>query len=172
MGEEESDVEEEASERATFVNTLYAGGKTTSCDNHHYELATTTTDTNEASMLPTSLYELGSSDAASNFNDSYDNVESFLMAVNDNVTSLSAASIGSRVTIDGYDCAGTLRFYGRHHTKNSLRCGVDLDEPIGNNNGTVDVSFKKIPMDNRLRAINTLNVENYTAFLLFPLRSH
>lgn len=51
--------------------------------------------------------------------------------------SLNESHIGSRVRITGYSCAGTLRFYGNHHVKQTVRCGVELDEPIGLNNGTV-----------------------------------
>ncbi|EDQ86242.1 uncharacterized protein MONBRDRAFT_33902 [Monosiga brevicollis MX1] len=45
---------------------------------------------------------------------------------------------GARVTIQGYPCAGTLRFYGPHKTRLGKRCGIELDKPIGKNNGTVD----------------------------------
>ncbi|EGD74004.1 hypothetical protein PTSG_05702 [Salpingoeca rosetta] len=43
---------------------------------------------------------------------------------------------GSRVTVTGYG-EGTLRFYGPHAIKPGPRCGVELDRPIGLNNGTV-----------------------------------
>ena len=45
---------------------------------------------------------------------------------------------GARVTVDGYTCQGTLRYYGPHHAKAGQRCGVELDEPVGKNNGTID----------------------------------
>lgn len=32
---------------------------------------------------------------------------------------------------------GVLRFYGPHHEKGQLRCGVELNTPIGKNDGTV-----------------------------------
>ena len=32
---------------------------------------------------------------------------------------------------------GTLRFVGAHHVSNLPRCGVELDQPGGKNNGTV-----------------------------------
>jgi dynactin complex subunit len=40
--------------------------------------------------------------------------------------------------VDGYSCEGVLRFYGSHHAKGVERCGVELDEPVGKNNGIVD----------------------------------
>lgn len=45
--------------------------------------------------------------------------------------------IGKRVFVEGYDSVGTLRFYGPHISKPGMRCGVELDDPIGRNNGTV-----------------------------------
>lgn len=44
---------------------------------------------------------------------------------------------GSRVLVEGYATVGTLRFYGAHHANKGKRCGVELDEPCGKNNGTV-----------------------------------
>lgn len=41
--------------------------------------------------------------------------------------------------VDGYASHGTLRFFGQHETKKGMRCGVELDEPEGMNNGTVQV---------------------------------
>lgn len=43
---------------------------------------------------------------------------------------------GSKVIVEGMG-AGTLMFYGLHHKKSSPRCGVELDEANGKNNGTV-----------------------------------
>ena len=51
--------------------------------------------------------------------------------------SLTEADVGKRVKVQGYACQGTLRFLGMHHDKGILRAGVELDEPIGKNNGTV-----------------------------------
>ena len=45
--------------------------------------------------------------------------------------------LGGRVAVKGYDCAGTVRFIGDHHSKGAPRIGVELDEPAGKNNGTV-----------------------------------
>lgn len=44
--------------------------------------------------------------------------------------------IGARVFVDGY-CEGTLRFFGPHDSKPGLRAGVQLEKPVGLNNGTV-----------------------------------
>ena len=46
--------------------------------------------------------------------------------------------IGKRCRIENYDCEGVLRFVGKHATKKGLRCGIELDKPVGNNNGTVN----------------------------------
>ena len=45
--------------------------------------------------------------------------------------------IGKRVLVEGYDSIGTLRFCGHHATKAGMRCGIELDNPVGRNNGTV-----------------------------------
>ena len=45
--------------------------------------------------------------------------------------------MGKRVRVQGYACGGVLRFYGRHATKNIPRCGGELGEPVGKNDGTV-----------------------------------
>eukprot|EP00730_Choanoeca_flexa_P017867 TRINITY_DN8646_c0_g1_i4.p1 TRINITY_DN8646_c0_g1~~TRINITY_DN8646_c0_g1_i4.p1 ORF type:complete len:324 (+),score=66.65 TRINITY_DN8646_c0_g1_i4:92-1063(+) len=45
---------------------------------------------------------------------------------------------GCRVRVRGYDCPGTLRFYGPHKTRPGPRCGVELDEPRGLNDGRVN----------------------------------
>lgn len=50
---------------------------------------------------------------------------------------LTAADVGARVHVEGYSCKGTLRFFGTHRVKGGLRCGVELDQPLGKNNGTV-----------------------------------
>ena len=50
---------------------------------------------------------------------------------------LSDADVGARVTVVGYDCPGTLRFFGKHAIKSGVRCGIDLDLPIGNNDGSI-----------------------------------
>ena len=45
--------------------------------------------------------------------------------------------IGRRVLVEGYDSVGTLRFVGNHKIKDVTRCGVELDDDVGKNNGTV-----------------------------------
>eukprot|EP00729_Bicosta_minor_P004814 gene4814-12768_t len=45
--------------------------------------------------------------------------------------------VGRRCTIEGYACKGTVRFAGVHNTTGSDRFLVELDEPVGKNNGTV-----------------------------------
>lgn len=46
--------------------------------------------------------------------------------------------IGTRVTVAGYEgCAGTVAFAGNHAVDKQPRYGVELDQPIGKNNGTV-----------------------------------
>lgn len=50
----------------------------------------------------------------------------------------TADDIGKRVAVSGYKSLGVLRYFGFHkvHT-DELRCGVELDKPLGKNNGTV-----------------------------------
>ena len=48
-----------------------------------------------------------------------------------------AERVGERVRVDGYDCDGTLQFFGPHKSQPGSRCGVELDEPIGKNSGKV-----------------------------------
>jgi len=50
---------------------------------------------------------------------------------------ISQKDIGKRVAVEGYDSIGTLRFYGKHAVKSSMRCGVEFDEPVGKHNGTI-----------------------------------
>eukprot|EP00040_Diaphanoeca_grandis_P037582 m.245811 g.245811 ORF g.245811 m.245811 type:complete len:241 (+) comp33840_c9_seq3:270-992(+) len=46
--------------------------------------------------------------------------------------------IGERVECKGYDCQGTVRYYGPHQSKKRrIVYGIELDEPLGDNNGTV-----------------------------------
>jgi hypothetical protein len=44
---------------------------------------------------------------------------------------------GNRVSVWGYG-AGTVRFLGKHAHKKHKRVGVELDQPVGQNNGTVN----------------------------------
>lgn len=50
---------------------------------------------------------------------------------------LSAADVGKRCVVSGYDCEGKLVFYGSGTTNKEVTCGVVLDRKIGRNNGTV-----------------------------------
>ena len=45
--------------------------------------------------------------------------------------------LDDRVKVDGYVCAGTVRFVGKNKTTDKLQIGVELDKAIGNTNGTV-----------------------------------
>lgn len=55
--------------------------------------------------------------------------------------SFSKADIGRRVSVKGYECSGILRYVGPHVSKPGLRCGVELDEAVGKNNGTINVEL-------------------------------
>jgi len=57
------------------------------------------------------------------------------MAMGD-VKGWSVEDVGAAVTVDGYDGAGVLVFVGRN-ADGKARCGVEFDEPIGNNDGRV-----------------------------------
>ena len=52
---------------------------------------------------------------------------------------VTAADVGRRVSVRGYASRGTLRFFGKHHERGTMRCGVELDSPEGKNDGTVNV---------------------------------
>ena len=45
--------------------------------------------------------------------------------------------LGDRVTVEGYGVPGTVRFLGKHAEAGSKRVGVELDDAIGKNSGTV-----------------------------------
>ena len=49
----------------------------------------------------------------------------------------TADDLGMPVWTHGYTCKGWLRFCGRFHHDGTVRCGVELAEPVGLNNGTV-----------------------------------
>lgn len=57
--------------------------------------------------------------------------------VGDIISEFTTSDIGTRVAVEGYDCPGTIRFVGQHHVERSLRCGIELDEAVGRNNGTI-----------------------------------
>ena len=46
--------------------------------------------------------------------------------------------IGERVVVQGYNSIGVLRFVGKHATLDDFRCGVEFDDAVGRNNGTVN----------------------------------
>lgn len=55
---------------------------------------------------------------------------------------VTSDDLGRLVTVRGYDSIGILRFFGPHSEKGMTRCGVELDHPIGKNDGTVnDVEY-------------------------------
>ena len=47
------------------------------------------------------------------------------------------SDVGSRCMVEGYDSIGTIRFVGEHVHMGGFRVGVELDDAIGRNNGTV-----------------------------------
>lgn len=45
---------------------------------------------------------------------------------------------GDQVLVKGYDCKGTVRYYGPHLSKTRrIVYGIEFDEPVGDNDGTV-----------------------------------
>merc|ERR1711935_59618 len=54
---------------------------------------------------------------------------------------VKTAKVGDTVSVEGYDCHGTVRFVGKHTESGKPRYGVELDEPVGKNNGTVKGHF-------------------------------
>lgn len=54
----------------------------------------------------------------------------------DHSAPVTQEDVGKRVIVQGY-CGGYLRFFGFHATHGRLRCGIELDRPVGLNNGTV-----------------------------------
>jgi len=46
-------------------------------------------------------------------------------------------TVGDRVRVRGYNCAGTLQYVGPHQQSRGSRVGVELDRPLGKNDGTV-----------------------------------
>ena len=53
--------------------------------------------------------------------------------------SFTRADLGCQVAVQGYACPGTLRFVGLHAVSGTPRCGVELELPLGKNDGTVRV---------------------------------
>lgn len=50
---------------------------------------------------------------------------------------ITAGDVGRRCTVEGYQCDGVLRFVGPYAETGRTRCGVELDDPEGKNNGQV-----------------------------------
>lgn len=50
---------------------------------------------------------------------------------------ITEGDVGKRVRVAGIKCLGKLIFYGPHHVEKTARCGVILDKPLGNCNGTI-----------------------------------
>ncbi len=57
--------------------------------------------------------------------------------IGEHTCQFSEEDIGKRCMVEGYDCIGTVRFVGMHVNENIMRIGIELDEAIGKNNGTV-----------------------------------
>lgn len=53
---------------------------------------------------------------------------------------LTEEHISQKVDVVGYGL-GILRFVGLHKAKGTARCGVELFEPVGNNNGSAGGQF-------------------------------
>ena len=53
------------------------------------------------------------------------------------VGGFSAADIGYRVTVKGQYCQGTIKFVGNLNNDGNTCIGVELDEPVGDNDGSV-----------------------------------
>lgn len=50
---------------------------------------------------------------------------------------ISPLVVGDRVRVEGFPPAGTVQFVGKHHDNHSDQFGVELDEAIGDHNGTI-----------------------------------
>ena len=60
-----------------------------------------------------------------------------VLTLSNNVLLFSPADVGGRVHCEGMSCGATLRFVGPHNESGEPRVGVELDQPVGKNNGTV-----------------------------------
>jgi hypothetical protein len=85
----------------------------------------------------TTLNDSQASEAVTGLNESYDNTDEVARLVQEATNGIGQQHVGRRVKVEGYQCEGTLRFFGIHHSKGQPRCGVELDKPDGKNNGTV-----------------------------------
>ncbi len=50
---------------------------------------------------------------------------------------ITSVDVGRRVAVEGYDVLGTLRWSGQHPKSGSQRYGIEFDQPVGKNNGTL-----------------------------------
>ena len=80
------------------------------------------------------------SDNATSVNDEPLNIpeESEIASQAPKTCQFSEEQIGERVVVQGYNSIGVLRFVGKHARLNDFRCGVEFDDAIGRNNGTVN----------------------------------
>ena len=77
----------------------------------------------------------------------YGNVDTSqaLSAIDSAKQGITEADVGRRCVVEGYEVQGVVRFVGAHATKKGPRVGVELDEAVGINNGTIAVSQDKTP---------------------------
>ena len=47
----------------------------------------------------------------------------------------SKFAVGDNVSVNGYDCEGTVRFVGKHAIDGHPRIGIELDQPVGKHSG-------------------------------------
>lgn len=105
--------------------------------NHSFLQTTSNATTN---TTPDEVGDIESELSCEIQSDAHDSVanESVMTEVDDGNCKFSTFDVGSRVLVEGYDSIGTLRFVGKHHIKNVTRCGVEFDDDVGKNNGTID----------------------------------
>eukprot|EP00040_Diaphanoeca_grandis_P020721 m.110156 g.110156 ORF g.110156 m.110156 type:complete len:812 (-) comp28018_c0_seq1:424-2859(-) len=52
-------------------------------------------------------------------------------------STITEDDVGKSVEVDGYACRGVLKFFGKHQKNGMTRCGIELEDALGINNGTV-----------------------------------
>jgi hypothetical protein len=52
------------------------------------------------------------------------------------IAKLTAADVGKRCTVEGYECGGTVRFVGPSAEDGKAKVGIELDEALGKHGGT------------------------------------
>jgi hypothetical protein len=90
-----------------------------------------------ASLAPPVVTEGASSAKASQKKKKKKKNGSVKVRADDDPQNVTAGDVGKHVTVEGYDCGGFLRFVGPHAETGKVRAGVELDQPLGKNNGTV-----------------------------------